>query len=218
MKRFFVCCALLLELTVTAPAAPLSRDLGQGLGYYRIHQLPADLPTADAMHRQACVLDLRYMSGNPEAAAALAAWLKFNSTEHAPVFVLANADTGAELLAAIVPRGPGMSVVLLGAASPGFTPDIALNISPDTERRAYDALEQGATIETLLNENPDKPRNDEAQLEKERQSDAPAADELNPPAAPDADIARPKRPPPLIDVVLRRAVQLHRTLLALRKI
>lgn len=218
MKKLFACCVLLHALTGIALAAPLSRDLGQGLVYFRVHQLPADLPTAEAARRQPCVLDLRYVDGDTEAGAALAAWLKFHATTRAPVFVLANADTSAALLTAIAPHGTSPSVVVLGATGLGFTPDIALRISPDAERGAYDALEHGATADSLITENPEKPRNDEAQLAKERQPDSTAGEDSTAPATPATDPIRPKTPPPLIDVVLQRAVQLHRTLLALKKI
>ena len=221
MKRLFVYCFLLLAPTGIAFAAPLSRDLGQGLAYFRVHQLPADLPTDESARRQPCVLDLRYVSGDAEAGAALAAWLRFHAIAHAPVFVLANPDTSSALLTAIPPHGSGTSVVVLGAAGAGFTPDIALKISPDAERYAYDALEHDVAIDSLITEKPDKPRNDEAQLAKERQPDATAGEDSTAAAAPAARVNNPIKPkpqPPQIDVVLQRAVQLHRALLALKKI
>ena len=45
-----------------------------------------------------------------------------------------------------------------------------MKISAETERQAYDALEHGAAIESLLTETNDKPRNDEAKLAKDRGS------------------------------------------------
>ncbi len=217
MKILFARLFVLFALIGVAQAAPLSRDLGQGLTYFRVHQLPSDLPTADATHRQACILDLRYVDGSTEEGTALSAWLKFNATAHAPVFILANAQTGAALVSVLTPRGPGASVVVLGAASAAFTPDIALKVSAETERSAYDALEHGATAESLIAENLDKPRNDEAKLAKERKGESVAVEED--PTADLADlVAKPKLPPPLIDATLQRAVQLHRALLALKKI
>jgi len=217
MKILLARFLLLLALVGLARAAPLSRDLGQGLAYFRVHQLPADLPTAEAARRQACILDLRYVDGSSEEATALSAWLKFNATAHAPVFVLANAQTSAALLSVVAPRGPGASVVVLGVPSPAFTPDIALKVSAETERSAYDALEHGATVDSLLAENLDKPRNDEAKLAKDRKGESSAVEEE--PSADLADlVAKPKLPPPLIDAVFQRAVQLHRALLALKKI
>ena len=212
---------------VVPPASPaelraspgLDRDLGQGLVYHRVHHLPADLPTAERTRRQPCVLDLRYVSGEAEAAAALAAWMKFRATARAPVFILANPDTSPALLAPFTGPHPGASVVVIGGAAPGFTPDIAVKISPEIERQAYDALEIGVAIESLLTENSDKLRHDEAKLAKDRRPESTPADET-PEARPidGEDASKPKAPPPLIDAALQRAVQLHRTLLALKKL
>jgi hypothetical protein len=217
----------LLAFTL-APAAPpalsssngLDRDLGHGLAFHRVHQLPGDLPAADSARGKPCVLDLRYVHADADAAAAFAAWLKFNASARAPVFILANADTSAALLASAAPRSPGASVVVIGAAAPGFTPDIAVKISPDAERKAYDALEHGASVESLLAENAGKPRNDEARLAKDRLPDSGSADDspgaISTPAAEDA--AQPPPAPPLLDAALQRAVHLHRALVALRKL
>jgi len=216
------CAAVFAGLFIAALAARgagLDRDLGQGLAYHRVHQLPADLPTAETARRQPCVLDLRYVEGGTDAAAALAAWLKFHATAHAPVFILANAATSSALVAPLTSPHPGASIVVIGGAADGFAPDIALKISPVAERQAYDALERGVAIDTLLTENADKPRNDEAKLAKDRATDLSPADELPVNAPADSDNAsKPKPPPPLIDTALQRAVQLHRTLVALKKI
>lgn len=201
-------------------AGPLERDLGRGLVYHRVHKLPADLPTADAARAQPWVLDLRYVTGDAGAAATLTAWLKFHATPRAPVILLANADTSAVLLAPLARRGVA-GVVVVGAAAPGFAPDIAVKISADLERKAYDALEHGATIESLLTENADKPRNDEARLAKDRSADSSDTADSGGGASPSAgtdESAKPKSPPPLIDAALQRAVHLHRTLVALKKL
>jgi hypothetical protein len=200
-----------LALSATAVAAPLTRDLGLGLLYQRVHQLPADLPTAESERKEPCVLDLRYVQGDAQAAALLDGWLRFHATAHTPVFVLANAATGAALLTPLAAHGPSPGLVVLGIASENFAPDIALTASPETEKRAYEALEAGTDLGTLLADNPDKPRNDEAHLAHEKDAETVAADPADKPAASSA-------PPPLIDVTLQRAVQLHRTLLALKKL
>ena len=230
MNRSFSFPVLMLVLSAlaraAAPAPPpvsgLERDLGRGLIYHRVHELPADLPTAESARKQPCVLDLRYVHGDATAAATLAAWLKFHATPRAPVFLLANSDTSHALLAPLTSRDPTGSVVVLGAAAPGFTPDIAVRVPAGAERRAYDALEAGAAIDSLLVENVAKPRNDEARLAKDHLpdstlADGPAVDET---PAPDnnSKAAKPPPPAPLVDAVLQRAVQLHRTLVALKKI
>ena len=82
--------------------------------------------------------------------------------------------------------------------------------SIEEERRAYDALEAGASVNSLLADNPNKVRNDEASLSKDRLAEA---------SADAADNALSgKRAPPPIDATLQRAVHLHRALAALKKI
>ncbi len=218
MKAFVLLCGLLLALKGIAHGALLSRDLGQGLVYQRIHQLPADLPTDEAVRRQPCILDLRYVSCDGAATAALVAWLRFHATEHAPVFVLANSNTAPILLSAFTTLGKDPCVIVIGSSEAGFSPDIAVRISAEAERLAYDAVEHGASLDSLIIETPDKPRNDEAQLAKERQSDSAASEDPSAPPLPNMDTVKPKQPLPMIDAVLQRAVQLHRTLLALKKL
>ena len=102
-----------------------------------------------------------------------------------------------------------VGVVVLAPASGKLSPDIAVRVDADTDRRAYDALEKGASLASLLSDNPDKPRIDEAYLEREHLSDGDA---------PDVASDKPSPPSPLVDSVLQRAVQLHRGLLALKRI
>jgi hypothetical protein len=186
-----------------------------------------------ATGKQPCVLDLRYARGDAAAGAALAAWLKFRATPRTPVFLLINAETAAPLLNPLASRPPSPGLIVIGAASAGLTPDLALKIAPDTERRAYDALAAGTTLELLLNDSPEKVRNDEARLAKDHQGvldpttyprpaddtfdDTPSA---SPPASGTPATTAPKPPPaaPLIDRALQRAVQLHRSLKALKKL
>jgi hypothetical protein len=210
--------ALLLVLSAAlvatgARAAPLERDLGSGLVYFRAHVLPEDLPGPGSVGPHPCVLDLRYVRGGNAEGAALLGWLKRQAGVRTPVFLLANADTSGPLLAPLNSPDSVIGLVIIGPASPGFSPDIGLSVSPKDERRAYDAMEKGATIESLLNERVIKSRNDEATLARSRLSDSDSGEpEAAPAAAPAA------RPPPLIDAVLQRAVQLHRSLLALKRI
>lgn len=195
-----------------AAAAPLERDLGQGLKFYRVHELPADLPPnppASSGRVPPCVVDLRYVRADADAATAMQAWLRFRAKPRSPVFVLANAETSPALLRALADREPGAGIVLLGVPSRNLKPDVATRVSADDERRAYDALESGTPVASLLTDNPDKVRNDEASLSRDRLAEASAD------AASDA--AEPKRDTP-IDATLQRAVHLHRALVALRKL
>lgn len=189
----------------------LNRDLGRGLGYCRVHVLPADLPATAPPG--ALVLDLRYVHADGDAGRSLTDW--FNSrTTHAPLFVLVNAGTDPVVLDYFASRMPTAGVITLGEATARFAPDIALKIAAPAERAAYDALEKGAPLETLLTDNSTKPRHDEASIAQDRVAatdESQDADPLEPPPV------APAPPPPLIDQALLRAVHLHRTLLALRR-
>jgi hypothetical protein len=198
---------------VAAPAAPIERDLGQGLIYFRVHHLPEDLPAASGPGKP-CVLDLRYVTGDSARSALLVRWLKARATARSPVFLLANQETSPALLTPFSSADSIAGLVILGAGAPDFAPDIALPITPQEDRRAYEALERGITVDALLNDSPDKVRNDEARLAKEHLQDGDLSD---PPAEADAGAAA-KTPPPLIDAVLQRAIQLHRSLLAMRRL
>jgi hypothetical protein len=203
--RFFL---WFIFATGLATAAPLTRDLGRNLVFYRVHALPADLPS-DAARKQPCVIDLRYLQAETDDAAALHAWIKFHATPRTPVFVLANAKTTRALLAPFAHDRALGNVLVIGAPAPNFEPDIAVQTSAENERAAYDALDNGADLAALLTENADKARNDEASLSHDRSSE---------PAAANADAAKARSAPPPIDAALQRAVHLHRTLVALKKI
>ncbi len=213
---------------VRLSAAPLALDLGNGLAYHRAHLIPADLPVSSPAKPHPLVLDLRYATGDSNAAVALSAWLKFHAATRTPVFILANADTSPVLRAAFEDRDRTAGLIVLGAASADFEPDVALVIEPVTERRAYDALENGTPLTALIAPPLEKSRNDEARLVASRLPDrAPASNEdSEPPVIPSATSVAsnapgaPATPPatPLIDVVLQRAVHLHRALLALKKL
>jgi hypothetical protein len=218
-KSFFI---LILFATLRLSAAPLALDLGQGLAYHRAHLIPADLPASSPTKPQPLVLDLRYATGGDDAAIALSAWLKFHAATRTPVFILANADTSPALRAAFDDRDHTAGLIVLGVASADFDPDIALVVEPATDRRAYEALENGTTLTALIAPPFEKARNDEARLAAQRTPDRspttsddsePALGVAAPPSAP-----TPPPPPLLIDVVLQRAVHLHRALLALKKL
>jgi len=196
----------LLGLTAlwAAPAAPVERDLGEGLVYVRVHQLPADLPAKPAGRVTPCVIDLRYVEAAEDAAAAFSAWLKFRAGPRSPVFVLANGDTAAPLLKVMAQGERGAGVLLIGIESERFRPDVAVKSTAADERRAYDALEQGAAVATLVADLPNKVRNDEASLIRDRPLDPPTADD--------------KAATVLIDLTLQRAVHLHRALVAMKKL
>jgi hypothetical protein len=193
-------------LAQAAAAATLVRDLGQGLTYYRVHEIPQDQPVA--ARAGACVLDLRYAKSDELGASALKAWVGFNSTAHAPIFVLENAQTDPALLAVFASRGPA-GMLVLAPVSARLEPQISVIVSPEDDRKGYDALEKGADVRSLLSDYPDKPRIDEAYLEKEHIADS---------ESPEIPTDKPLPPRPTVDAMLQRAFQLYRGLLALKRI
>ena len=214
-----------LALTGASFAAPLTRDLGEGLAYHRAAVLPADLPPADAAPKP-LVLDLRFARADEGAAEALAFWLKVHSTRATPAIVLVNAETDSSLRPAFAELASQPGLLTLGSPAAGWIPDITLTAPLEAERRAYDALAEGASLDSLLRQNTDKPRHDEAAIMRELANppEDVTDDPLTDPAdevAPDADSAKnatPPAPPPSIDLALQRAVQVHRALLALKRL
>ena len=207
MKRSLILFSFLC-LPLLALAAPVEHEVGNGLVYVRIHKLPEDLPAKPPGREPPSIVDVRYVNASADAATAFSAWLKNRATLRTPVFVLANADTSRPLLSALAAHERGTGIMVVGIERGMFRPDVAVKGTADNERRAYDALEQGVAIATLLTDNPNKVRNDEASLSKDRLAEASAS------AADDAS----KKAPPPVDVTLQRAVHLHRALVALKKI
>jgi hypothetical protein len=139
--------------------------------------------------------------------------------------VLVNAETPRALHPVFAALTSQTGLLTIGSPASGFIPDISLATPLEAERRAYQALEQGVSLETLLRENTDKPRRDEAAIMRERDNppeeipeEELTDEELaeNPASAKETKTAAP--PPPLIDNALQRAVQLHRALLALKRL
>lgn len=207
--RALLILGLLLHASAFATAAPVQRELGQRLFYHRVGELPADLPGTGAARKQPLVLDLRYVQADAAAATATQAWIKFYASSRTPVFVLANVETGSLLRAALAHLRGAPGVVVIGRPGRDFTPDVAVTSTPERERRAYEALREGAEMAALVTDNPDKVRNDEASLARDR-----PLDELHEPGV--ASPPAPERPP--IDAALQRAMHLHRALVALRRL
>lgn len=198
-----------LSLLWTAgQAAPLERDLGEGLGYVRLQELPGDLIPSDASHVIPSVVDVRYLLADTASASAFEAWLNVRVRSRAPVFVLANEATSPEVLQLLSRRTAGSGVVVVGTQAQQFEPDIRVLTTRDNERRAYEALAEGASLGSLLTDNPGKVRHDEASLSRDRPEEATAE--------PAGKGGTAERPP--LDITLQRAVHLHRALMALRKI
>jgi hypothetical protein len=195
-----------MMLPLLAGGAPLVRDLGDGLGYVRIRELPADLPVQPPGPPPPCVVDVRYVAAGPEVAVAFAAWLKFRATPRSPIFVLANGETSADLRRVLRAPHRGTGLAVIGIPGPDFEPDVAVRFRAEEERAAYVAGEKEVPLARLLADNPGKVRHDEARLTKAPRS-APEG-EANPAAAPLVPV----------DATLQRAVHLHRSLRALRRL
>jgi hypothetical protein len=208
-----------------APSAP--QELGEGLTYARLQQLPDDAAILAAVWKApALIIDLRHPAGatGPVIPGDLP-----SRPRAAPLLVLVGPDTPTDLLAAFRERAPAL--ITIGLAASGLTPDLALPLSPEADRRAYDSLTAGVSIESLISENVTRHRFDEAALARDRDA---GAEEDETTVGAEEDIARravgppplpggghpsttaPERP--LKDLVLQRAVQLHRALLALGKL
>ena len=113
------------------------RDLGQGLSYYRVHELPGDLPSPPLGRPGPCVLDLRFAKADEIAASALRAWVRFNVSAHSPIFVLENAATSPSLLAALTGSGPA-GLIVIAPESVGLGPDIRVRVAADADRAGID--------------------------------------------------------------------------------
>jgi len=210
------------------PVATDPADLGLGLRYFRLAAdaaLPEEASAfAAALAAPALVLDLRLAPADSVAETRLRELLA-NRAAARPLFVLLGPATPAALRAAIPATAPG--VLTLAAKDAGFAASVAIAVEPARDHAAAEALAAGRPPRELVEEKIEKDRYDEARLardhangHRERQTDA---------AAPDSDTANPTADkasktgdsvptPPLQDILLQRAVFIHRGLLALGRI
>ena len=202
---------ILLLLSTPAWSAPRTESLGNGLIYVRVHTLPQDLPPAEAPAHHAWILDLRYVKAGDEEAALVESWVRVNAAPAAPVFILFNPDSSTALTDRFAGHA-GSGVITVGPQAAGLAVDIPVSVKPETERKAYDALEHGSTVAALTTDFPGKPRMDEEKLAHDHLQDSQTPEE------PVEDPKHPTPPPPLIDLTLQRALHLDRGLIALRKL
>ncbi len=197
------------------PAAPY--DLGEDLAYVRVHRVADALPLLDLLNRvqsksSALVLDLRYPLISEADVPALALTLAQRSAP-TPLFVLVSPQTPAALVAALA-KLPSPALTI-GVSESRPLPAVVVNQPADVDRRAYDALDGGMSLETLITGKIEKERFDEAELVKEFENgNANAAPPPDPDPTKKADA---EKAPVLTDRVLQRAVHLHRALLALKR-
>jgi len=203
----------LTAFTTTARAATLEHDLQQGLHYLRTADLAADSATVEKTlsTRPALVLDLRHAAADDDTATALSRLLaRPPATARFARIILVSKATAPSLLKQLATPHPG--VVILSAQTEGLTPDISVGTTPEDDTLAYDALASGVALDKLLSgSTPQKARYDEATLVRDH---ANGTNGRTPPA----DEPELEPAPQPVDRVLLRAVQLHRTLLALKKL
>lgn len=230
MKRSFLFLFIVLAIASGLHAA-IETELGNSLAYYRITDTESDRSTVldTIAHRPALVLDLRSLSVSEGFVDALQTALARTPPPHAVRIVLINATTSPALIAALGHEHP--SVITLGPRSPALAPDIAVAISNEDDLRAFNALANGTPLNKLINDNREKRRYDEAKLVQDHANGVTPPDSILPAEAEDDTVkteptaakkASPSEkkaePAPVIDLVLERAVQIHRSLLALKKL
>ena len=191
----------------TAPVAAL----GQNLDYLRVREVPAGLVSAKPASNAALVLDLRFATVGTNDGFSVAAWLNAHARPNTPVFVLFNSATQPALLDALAPGYLPSGVITLAPAGTSLPADITIDVDAATDRKAYEAYDKGTALTDLVVTTTAKQRFDEAELIR-RDTAADASGKSSPAATP------APAPPPLVDAVLQRAVQLHRSLLALGRL
>ncbi|OQB97252.1 MAG: hypothetical protein BWX86_00417 [Verrucomicrobia bacterium ADurb.Bin122] len=139
-----------LLLTSALSAAPLVRELGDGLGYARIAQLPDDLPDTAKVPGPALVLDLRNVPATTDTANAFALWLTLQDRAKAPLLVLLNPDTAPLIREVLHSQAGRPGILTLGPTTPDYAPDIVVPISADADRLAYAALDNTCPIADLV--------------------------------------------------------------------
>jgi hypothetical protein len=226
----FLVFVLLLAIAPGLRAA-LEKDLGQTLAYLRINDAQADLGTVlDLIERRpALVLDLRSVIVEDGIAEPLQAALIKRPLPRAVRIILINSTTAPALIAAV--NAPLPNVITMGPRTAAVIPDVAVATSDEDDRRGFAALAAGTPVEKLINDTRDKRRYDEARLVHDHANGVTPPDSLLPSDAEDdsvtteptsdpkpSDENKKAEPPLVVDLVLERAVQLHRSLLALKKL
>ncbi len=221
---------LLFLAPVSGVHAALEKDLGQALTYLRVTDATTDAKTTiDALHdRPALVLDLRSLPTADQLASTIQTALAHPPEPRAVRIILINATTAPTLIAAITDTLP--NVITIGPQTPALTPDIAIATSDENDRHAFAALATGTPLEKLINATREKRRYDEAKLVHDHNNGIAPSDPELPADAEDDTITEPVKekteaekgkktePVQIIDLVLERAVQLHRALLALKRL
>jgi hypothetical protein len=194
----------LSALTVVALRAAEPADLGDGLGYLRVHSLEeAVKPLAGG---KAIVLDLRRATTTPETVALFSSALAARPTG-SRLFVLVGPDTPPDIARALTGN-----LIILGIKDAQPKPHVVVQQSAEDDRRAYDALASGTALAELISGKIEKERYDEASLVQEFKN---GNLEARPPVSVPAKTVEPDKR--TVDRVLQRAVHLHQALTALNR-
>lgn len=200
-------------------AETTAADLGEGLAYARVNNVSVQtLPALDGP----LVLDLRRCAPpSDEAASALGGFLRGAGPLR---LVLVSRETPAALRSLLAQRAPNVITLAASGSAGEPAPDIVVAATPEEDLRAYDALTTGAELAKLVQPPLQKPRRDEASIVRSRANGANGAATTNgsngsEEETPSTD-ANPPEPaePLLVDLVLQRAVHVHRGLKALGRV
>jgi len=194
--------ALLLVLSLSVSAIPISAteltDLGAGLSYLRVHALADSAKglTATLHERDFLVLDLRHATTDAEMAELLRTALIAREGKP-PAFILVSPATPpaiAESLTLVANK-----CITLGIKNSIPTPQVIIEQSADADLHAYEALDSGQQLASLISGKIGKDRFDEAELMKEfNNGNTNAAPPLqpNPTARPGVTSKAPATPKP----------------------
>ena len=191
---------LFLVLSCLAPSARATEltDLGAGLSYLRVHAVAESAKGLTAAVRESdfLVLDLRHATSSAEAADLLRTALIAREGKP-PAFVLVSPATPpaiAESLTLVANK-----CITLGIKNSIPTPQVIIEQSADADLHAYEALDSGQPLVSLISGKIGKDRFDEAELMKEFNNGNPNAappPPPNPTAKPGVTSKAPATPKP----------------------
>ncbi len=212
MRKLFLTFCLLSSVLCPLVRAAEPLELTPGLRYLRIHSLTQsaiELTEALNLNKSpALVLDLRYVADEKNAGRVINA---LNNHPAKPVlYILVSPETPVEV--AEVLTTTSTALVTLGIRGSKPQPEVVVDQSAANDRSAYNALDNGTSLESLLSGKIVKDHFDEAQLVKEFKS---GNHDAHPPEGdPDSTAVAPVR---ITDRVLQRALHLYQAQQALKR-
>jgi hypothetical protein len=222
-------CLLIATFWSCTGFGAITQDLGKGLSYLRIADLTTELKELNGyLEKPAVVLDLRNAIGTQESVEQFAKLLDDSPARGKALrIILINPQTAPGLIDAV--SADRERQLTIGPSSPAVHPDVAVKVSAEEDRRAYDAMNAGLSLEKLISNKLEKRRFDEASLARNHSSTGPAEPEEGdletdlPDSIPSGQSA-PNPPTPAKeapaaphDLILERAIQVHRALTALKR-